>query len=94
VPNERGEPVYGLAPGSVHWRMVDGEVLGLDIEREEYFATNRAGNLLWSALADGATRDGLVERLTSSEGVDTDRARTDVDAFLAQLRERGLLAER
>ncbi len=73
------------------WREVDGEVVALDLETARYVATNRTGALLWDELADGATREALVASLASRWNLDEARAAADVDAFLALLRDRGLL---
>jgi hypothetical protein len=75
------------------WRAVEGEVLALDLESSEYLGVNRSGAVLWRELAAGASREALVERLVADEGIDADRAGIDVERFLYQLRERGLLVE-
>ncbi len=76
---------------ALEWREVDGEVVALDLETARYVATNRTGAVLWGELADGATREALVATLVSRWSLDEARAAADVDAFLALLRERGLL---
>ena len=75
----------------VAWKEVDGEVVALDEREAVYLAANPAGAVLWRALADGTTHTRLVAGLVGEFGIDTDRASADVDAFLADLRERGLL---
>jgi len=52
---------------------------------------NGTGALLWSSLAEGATRRRLVALLSERFSLEADRAATDVDAFLADLSTRGLL---
>lgn len=69
----------------VIWREADDEVLALDGEFGSYVSTNLAGSLLWKALARGASRAELVERLADEFGIDPGRAAQDVDAFVAQL---------
>jgi hypothetical protein len=76
----------------VDWREIDDEIVALDLENSTYLSINRTGRLIWPALERGATRDELVEALTSTYGVDRERAAADLDVFLAQLRERGLLS--
>jgi hypothetical protein len=80
-----------LRQDGVAWRDVDGEVVALDERAAVYLAANPAGALLWRSLAGGATRDGLVEELAATFGIERRRASADTDAFLAELRERGLL---
>lgn len=75
------------------WRAVDDELIAIDVRDSAYLSANDSGLLLWSALAAGATRDDLVGRLTEAYGLDAETAGVDVDAFLGDLRARGLLDE-
>jgi hypothetical protein len=75
------------------WRSVEGEVLALDSRSSEYLGVNRTGAVLWCALAVGASREVLVERLVAEAGIEAARAEADVARFLEQLRERRLLIE-
>jgi Coenzyme PQQ synthesis protein D (PqqD) len=65
--------------------------VALDLRRSRYLAVNQTGKVLWTALADGATRDELVDRLVTAFGIERSRAAADVDAFAADLESRGLL---
>jgi hypothetical protein len=49
--------------------------------------------MLWDALSRGATRDGLADALVDRFGIERDRALEDVDRFLDELRNEGLLEE-
>lgn len=80
-----------LRTENVDWRLVDGEVVALDLSAKTYFATNASGALLWSRLHSGATRVELVELLCTRYGLTPDIAERDVDAFLDRLAEQGLL---
>jgi hypothetical protein len=51
-----------------------------------------SGTLVWRLLAESTTRDGLIEALVDKYGIESAQASTDVDAFLATLEHRGLLA--
>ena len=84
--------VLRLRGDSLEWRALEGEVLALDNETRRYLATNRAGTVLWSRLAEGATRDELVAALTARFDVDEPAAGRDVDAFVAALGAEKLLA--
>jgi hypothetical protein len=83
---------FQLNPDSVSWREVDGEILALDLGASRYLTSNAAGALLWKHLAAGATRGELVDALVEEFSIDRERAFTDVDAFLGDLTEQGLLA--
>jgi hypothetical protein len=77
--------------GDLIWRSAGEEIVALDRKPGKYVSTNAAGALLWRALADGASRDELVSRLVAEFGIDADQAEQDVDAYLAELEETGLL---
>lgn len=66
-------------------------MVALDVDASTYLAANPSGAVLWRALADGATRDDLAALLTASYGISGERAKADVDSFLAALGARGLL---
>jgi hypothetical protein len=76
---------------AVEWRMVEGEIVALDLRRSLYLAINPSGAALWPALLDGATRAELVERLCAEWEIDRAAAEPDVDGFLSQLAEHDLL---
>lgn len=80
-----------LRHDQLHWLEADGEVVALDERSLLYLNANPAGALLWQALARGSTRDALVRDLMTEFEVDAATASADVDAFLAELDDRGLL---
>lgn len=73
-------------------REIDGEIVIYDLRNRRYLGGNRTATALRPLLAEGADRGALSERLQSTFGVDADRARTDVDAFVESLSSLGLLA--
>jgi hypothetical protein len=85
--------VLRLVEAGLDWRTVEGEVLALDARRSEYLGINRTGAVLWRALAGGVSRPGLIGLLVAHAAIGHASAERDVDVFLAQLRERGLLVE-
>jgi hypothetical protein len=76
----------------LEWLEVEGEVIALEGRRSEYLGVNPSGTLLWRAVAEGATEDGLARLLVDRYGIDAELARDDAARFVADLRERGLLA--
>ncbi len=76
----------------LHWRAIDGEVVILDARTQRYLALNRSGGELWARLVDGATREELVGVLVAAYGLDAARAGGDVDALIAELAARSLVA--
>ena len=81
-----------LRTDDLSWREVDGEIVALDGDSSVYVATNRTGAALWRLLAHGTTREQLVDELVGSFDVTRERAEADVDAYLGELRTKGLLA--
>ena len=80
-----------LRDTDLHWREIDGEIIALEARGSTYVAANGAGTLLWRSLAAGTTPEQLAEQLVRAYGIDPERAAADADAFVAQLREQGLL---
>jgi hypothetical protein len=80
-----------LRDGAVEWRELDGEIVALDRQRSEYLAVNRTGAAVWPLLAQGASREELLERMTERFDVDGEIAERDLQAFLDSLVERELL---
>jgi hypothetical protein len=80
-----------LASDRLEWREIDGEIVLLDTEASKYLAGNRTAGALWPKLAAGATRQELLDELLAKFDVDGDTASRDLDAFLEDLAERGLL---
>ena len=81
-----------LPEGCVEWREIDGELVGLDTRNSTYFAVNPSGTLLWRRLADGTTREALVDTLRERYEISAESAERDVARFLETVRSCGLLA--
>jgi uncharacterized protein (DUF2132 family) len=80
-----------LREDRLEWREVGGEVLALDMDSSTYLGANASGALLWRTLAQGTTHEDLVTELVDAYGISEAQARTDVDAFLGELSEQGLV---
>jgi Coenzyme PQQ synthesis protein D (PqqD) len=76
----------------LHWREIDGEVIALEGRGSTYLAANGPGTLLWRALAEGTTPEALADELVRVYGIDRARAAEDIEHFIAQLTDQGLLA--
>jgi DNA-binding GntR family transcriptional regulator len=81
-----------LRKDDLDWREIDDEIVVLDTRDAVYLSVQGSGALVWRLLAESATKDSLIEALVEKYGVDSTRATADVDAFLATLNDRGLLA--
>jgi hypothetical protein len=81
-----------LRDEGLEWREVENEVIAVDVRSSTYLSTKGSGTMLWRALAQGSTRDQLVSALQEAYGLERTKAEEDVDRFVADLQERGLLA--
>lgn len=75
----------------VVWQELDGELVLMDLDRSVYLTTNAAGTALTKLLTQERTREELADHLVEQFGIERDRALVDVDAFVAQLRDKNLL---
>lgn len=82
-----------LREADLTWHIAGEEVVVLDLEGSVYLKLNGSGRLLWERLAEPCDVSSLTEALMAQYGIDEERARTDVESFLADLRERDLLVE-
>lgn len=80
-----------LREQDLDWREIADEIVALDAQGGEYLAIRGSGAILWRLLAESTMRDGLVQALVETYGIDATRADDDVNEFLASLNERGLL---
>lgn len=74
----------------VIWREVDGRVVGLDPTSSRYFSLNASASRLWIMLGEDRAAGELADALAASDGIDRERAGSDVEAFLATLDANGL----
>jgi hypothetical protein len=82
-----------LRSDGLTWREIDGETVVLDLRSSTYLTTNKTGSLLLQMLGEERTREHLVAALMEAYEVDRERAELDTDAFVATLREKGMLSE-
>ncbi len=78
-------------------REIAGETLLVPVRQRAQdmglFTLNEVGTFLWSRLDGTRSPDDLVREVLVRFDVDEARARVDLGAFLAQLREAGCLEE-
>jgi hypothetical protein len=73
------------------WQVVDGEAVLLDLEGRRILGLNPAGSHLWGLLDGQRSPAELATALAERFNLGAERARADVDAFLAELYARGLV---
>lgn len=73
------------------WRRVEDEVAIISMDANRIRLLNRIGSFLWER-CEGATLDELTAAVCARYEVDGDTARRDVEAFVDDLRARGLVS--
>ncbi len=84
------ETRFRVAP-HVASRHLDETTILAELRDGAYFELDAVGSVIWKELAEGARLEELVATVTSAFDVDEATARADVQAFLADLVERGLI---
>lgn len=82
-----------LRSANLSLREIDGETVLLDLAGSKYLSVNSSGTVLLHLLAENRSRDELVDALVSTYGISAAQAGGDVDAFLSNLADKGLLLE-
>ena len=80
-------------PPQVLSRVVGDETVLLDLESGVYFGLDNTGKRIWESIGEGLTLGETVAVITSEYEVDEAQAQEDVNDFVRDLVERGLLAE-
>jgi hypothetical protein len=75
------------------WHVAGDDIVVLDLEGSVYLKVNGSGRFLWELLAEPRTETDLVTALVERYGIDEARAAADVAAFVADLRQRGVLED-
>ena len=73
-------------------RLVEGELVILDLRSQRYLSLNRTGTALWPLMVEGIARSQLVDALALGHDISLDVAERDVDVLIGQLRDADLLA--
>jgi hypothetical protein len=72
-------------------RELDGKLVILDLQRSQYLTLSTTGTELLRLLEQGLGTEDLVAALVDGYDVERDVAARDVEAFVGQLTEAGLL---
>ena len=80
-------------PEHVLARKLDDEMVLLNLDSGEYFGLNETGTRVWEMLADGRSREEVVDCLTEEFEVASEVATSHVATLCAELLGAGLLAE-
>ena len=79
---------------NIAWREVDNKVAIVAPLSQELIILNHTGSWLWQQIANApASGTDLCRSLMEHFSIDESQARSDVDGFLAELREKDLINE-
>lgn len=73
-------------------RVIEGSAFIVSVDQQRMVELNEVGTFVWEALAPVATVDELVAAVTRAFDVDPSEARRDVESFLAELLDRGMVS--
>jgi hypothetical protein len=72
-------------------RVVDGELVVLNLDNEHYFGLNEVGTTMWEALTTAPTVSDAIQQLLGMYDVDEETLTRDVESLLKDLSARGLV---
>lgn len=76
---------------SLIWRKVDENTVIVTPQSGEMRVLNGVGSKIWRFLAEGQTKEVIVEQIVAEYNISVEQASTDLEKFLAELAERNLL---
>lgn len=85
------EETYRLRSDDLTWRVLNDEIVILDLRTSSYLSVNNTGKIMWELLVEGAREEQLVRTLIDQFEVAEETARGDVGAFLSLCSDRDLL---
>jgi hypothetical protein len=78
-------------PEHVLMRVVDGELVVLNLDNEHYYGLDEVGTAMWEALTTAPTVSDAIRDLLATYDVDEQTLTRDVENLLEDLRARGLV---
>jgi hypothetical protein len=83
--------IMKLRVDDITWREIDGDLVILDLRSSTYLTANASGTVLMRQLTEERTMQQLVQALVAAFGIPERQAQQDVETFVGELTERGLL---
>lgn len=72
---------------------IDEEIIVMRLDNGEFFSLSGTGSAIWRLIDGTRDRATLIEALAQKYDADDREIAVDVEDFLAQLKEQGLLAD-
>jgi hypothetical protein len=83
--------ILAKAPTSA-WRLVAGEAVILSLDTKVLRGLNAVGSRVWDLIDGSRTLDDIIDVIAAEFDVARPQAAADVDAFVAELLDKGLAA--
>ncbi len=78
-------------PQTVFIQEIDGEVILLDTQTQEYFSLNGVGKTILSLISENLSKEEIVEELSNIYEVDKPQIEKDLSNFIEALKAKGLI---
>ena len=75
----------------IPWRIIENEVIIVDIEREDVLQLNEVGQQIWCLIDGTRSLTGITKEITDIYDADEKVAEKDVAEFIKRLSEKGLI---
>lgn len=75
----------------VAWQSVEEEAVVIDLDARRVMGLNATGSFLWSRMDGKTSVASLSQAVAEAFAVEQERARADVEGFLVQMQQRGLV---
>ena len=73
------------------WKEVGEQIVILNLDSGRYFSLNSTGTMIWSAILEKRSLDGIVEQLCASFEIDEATAREDAKTMIDDFLSRGII---
>lgn len=80
-------------PDNVLFQEVDGEAVLLSLDEGCYYGLDELGTRIWKLIDQDLDRAQVVAAIVEEYDVEPDQARRDLDAFLSDLEQSGLIQQ-
>lgn len=88
----KGTDVIVRQDGDLVTTSIDGELVGMSVEQGACYGFDAVATRLWELIETPLTLDALCAQLVAEFEVEDDACRSDVLAFLTELRDEGLIS--
>lgn len=80
-----------VVPDSVLLQNVEGELVLLNLQNEQYYGLDSVGSHMWTALIETGTVEGACQKLLEVYEVESTQINNDLETLLNELLQHGLL---